>query len=475
VSPSGPRVGPDASFPLAPPGSIPLSAERPMSSTPPRRRHRPRRRGPGRLPAPAAGFGPADAAGGRRGQGRRPDRAHGGRDDASGLRSQTAAALQPRPRLGADRAGDPHRRPDLDRRCAWTSRSGWPRRRSPTSGRRSPTRARTSSEPTEVRFLYDEDALYVGFWCWDRDGDIRTRLGRRDTTMQDVDLVRVHLDSYHDHRTSYSFSVTPSGAIRDIAAERRRRARGRRRLVERGLGGQGADGPRRAGTPSSGSPSASCASARRRSRSGGCSWSESSARPGEHGLVLHAPRAAPGADPLRPPGRHPRDQAWAQARVCRTRAGRAEYTQVARRSGAAFANPFRSGSDYFGYGGTRPQVPRHVEPDARRDRQPGLRAGARWTQAVDQPERLRDALRRAAARSSSRAPRSSSSARASRSCSTRAASGGRRGAPRPANPSTRSLPARPRSWARRKLYRKTKGWSLAAVDAVTAKRAHGVG
>src|SRR5690606_1690202 len=36
------------------------------------------------------------------------------------------------------------------------------------------------SEPTEVRFLYDDEALYVGAWLWDSDGQIVTRLSRRD-------------------------------------------------------------------------------------------------------------------------------------------------------------------------------------------------------------------------------------------------------------------------------------------------------
>ncbi|MSR21983.1 MAG: hypothetical protein EXR92_00245 [Gemmatimonadetes bacterium] len=72
------------------------------------------------------------------------------------------------------------------------------------------------SERTEVRFLYDDDAIYVGAWLWDSDGVLATRLVRRDVALPDSDLFGVHFDSYHDHRTSYRLSITPSGSKRDL-------------------------------------------------------------------------------------------------------------------------------------------------------------------------------------------------------------------------------------------------------------------
>ena len=59
------------------------------------------------------------------------------------------------------------------------------------------------TEPTEVRFLYDDDAIYVGAWLYDSDGTIVSRMARRDTGLSDVDLFAVHFDSYHTHRSSY--------------------------------------------------------------------------------------------------------------------------------------------------------------------------------------------------------------------------------------------------------------------------------
>jgi hypothetical protein len=81
-----------------------------------------------------------------------------------------------------------------------------------------PDEATPVSERTAVRFLYDDDALYVGAWLYDTDGTIVRRLARRDTGVPDVDLFSIHLDSYHSHRSSNRFVVTASGSIQDRAA-----------------------------------------------------------------------------------------------------------------------------------------------------------------------------------------------------------------------------------------------------------------
>ena len=66
--------------------------------------------------------------------------------------------------------------------------------------------------------MYDDDALYVAGWMWDTDGKLVTRLSRRDTPIPDIDLFAIHLDTYHSHRSSYRFTVSALGTIRDIAA-----------------------------------------------------------------------------------------------------------------------------------------------------------------------------------------------------------------------------------------------------------------
>lgn len=70
------------------------------------------------------------------------------------------------------------------------------------------------SERTEARILYDDEALYVGVRLFDR-SPVSSRLGRRDMPLGDSDWVGVVVDSYHDHRTAFSFDLNPAGVRRD--------------------------------------------------------------------------------------------------------------------------------------------------------------------------------------------------------------------------------------------------------------------
>ena len=77
-----------------------------------------------------------------------------------------------------------------------------------------PNEGEPVSQPTDVRFLFDDDALYIGGRFYDS-GPIMTRLARRDAGTSDSDLFTVSIDSYHDHQTSYRFTTNPSGLKRD--------------------------------------------------------------------------------------------------------------------------------------------------------------------------------------------------------------------------------------------------------------------
>jgi len=70
------------------------------------------------------------------------------------------------------------------------------------------------TERTEVRFLYDDVAIYVGARLDDR-SPVTTRLARRDAGLGDSDRFVVMLDSYHDHETAYRFWTNPSGVKGD--------------------------------------------------------------------------------------------------------------------------------------------------------------------------------------------------------------------------------------------------------------------
>ena len=77
-----------------------------------------------------------------------------------------------------------------------------------------PFEGEPGSQPTDVRFLFDDDALYIGGRFYDS-GAVMTRLARRDAGVSDSDLFTVSIDSYHDHQTSYRFTTNPSGMKRD--------------------------------------------------------------------------------------------------------------------------------------------------------------------------------------------------------------------------------------------------------------------
>lgn len=77
-----------------------------------------------------------------------------------------------------------------------------------------PNEGQPASQKTEVRVVYDDEALYVGVRLHDT-GPIIARLGRRDMNLGDSDWFGFMIDSYHDHRTAFGFDVNPAGVRRD--------------------------------------------------------------------------------------------------------------------------------------------------------------------------------------------------------------------------------------------------------------------
>ncbi len=81
-----------------------------------------------------------------------------------------------------------------------------------------PNDGESATERTEVRVTYDRDALFISARMYDSEPDgISARLGRRDSDTQS-DLFYVVIDSYHDHRTAFRFSVNPLGVRGDMIA-----------------------------------------------------------------------------------------------------------------------------------------------------------------------------------------------------------------------------------------------------------------
>jgi hypothetical protein len=96
------------------------------------------------------------------------------------------------------------------------SEAGWSGA-SPVSDftQREPDEGAAATERTEVRVLFDDDALYVGARMYDRSPDsVMAQLARRDRIVS-ADRFIVFLDSYHDRRTGFFFGINAAGTLYD--------------------------------------------------------------------------------------------------------------------------------------------------------------------------------------------------------------------------------------------------------------------
>lgn len=79
-----------------------------------------------------------------------------------------------------------------------------------------PAEGEPATQRTEVRFLYDGEALYVSCMMYDRDpSKIVARLARRDDEVV-ADWISIRIDSYHDQQTAFEFTVNAAGVKTDI-------------------------------------------------------------------------------------------------------------------------------------------------------------------------------------------------------------------------------------------------------------------
>ncbi len=74
-----------------------------------------------------------------------------------------------------------------------------------------------ATQPTEVRILFDDDALYVGARMFDDQGaaGVRSQLVRRDQETSNSDQIQLIFDTYHNHIGRTMFTVGPSGSRAD--------------------------------------------------------------------------------------------------------------------------------------------------------------------------------------------------------------------------------------------------------------------
>jgi hypothetical protein len=79
-----------------------------------------------------------------------------------------------------------------------------------------PVEGQPASELTDVRVLYDENAIYIGVVCFDSDPSrIVTTDSRRDAALSGQDSFQIILDTYHDRQNGFIFGTTPLGVEYD--------------------------------------------------------------------------------------------------------------------------------------------------------------------------------------------------------------------------------------------------------------------
>jgi hypothetical protein len=79
-----------------------------------------------------------------------------------------------------------------------------------------PNEGEPATEKTEVRLLFDDKNLYVGVHAFDSEPSrINSRELVRDAAFWNDDTVEIILDTYHDRRNAYRFTVNPLGTQQD--------------------------------------------------------------------------------------------------------------------------------------------------------------------------------------------------------------------------------------------------------------------
>ena len=77
---------------------------------------------------------------------------------------------------------------------------------------REPVEGAPPTQRTDVRILFDDEAIYIGARMYDELGaaGVTARRGRRDTD-NGSDYIYISFDPYHDHRSAVGFGINPTG------------------------------------------------------------------------------------------------------------------------------------------------------------------------------------------------------------------------------------------------------------------------
>jgi hypothetical protein len=105
-----------------------------------------------------------------------------------------------------------HDAPDIDGRLedgAWSAAEA-----SSAFVQKFPDEGQAPSEPTTVRVLYDDDAVYIGIECQQAESPLVDRLTRRDREVN-ADRVEVDLATRGDGKSAFHFGVNAAGVLVD--------------------------------------------------------------------------------------------------------------------------------------------------------------------------------------------------------------------------------------------------------------------
>ena len=117
-------------------------------------------------------------------------------------------AVNPRPSVNALRVEQPPMIDGMLDEAAW--------QQAPVAGdfvQQDPDDGEPITERTEFRVLYDDNALYIGVWCYDSEPHkIIARSMTRDDYPYEDDHLYIAIDSFLDYRNGYAFATNPNGS-----------------------------------------------------------------------------------------------------------------------------------------------------------------------------------------------------------------------------------------------------------------------
>ncbi len=111
-----------------------------------------------------------------------------------------------------------------------------------------PDEGQPSTERTEVRIGFDDQNLYFGIICFDREPEnIVVTQNRRDGALDDTDSIQLLIDAYNDGQNAFIFGTSPAGVEFDAQVTKAGQSRGGGGGPAR-AGGAGGGGAQRGGS-----------------------------------------------------------------------------------------------------------------------------------------------------------------------------------------------------------------------------------